>query len=277
MPRVQLYVLILGLVGAGAFAQPNVTFTAGSTNLLLAANGGKIVAFSSQLLDEYGKPVPQWQAANLIDGKYVTGSYRPADSHGWSSNAPPSPTNPQWIIFALPGDPVQTRLIGRIVIDPTTPDSPLIGRYAKDFELYVSATTPDGPWALVKRGQLLNKPIKQTFDFLPVEARYLRLVITSNWGSDRYVELGEVECYEAIAGDDALDGLIVRLESLLQDLKRYRDSVKLNQPLFPELKPAPGGAAGAGTSGEGQGAPPANAAPGPAAPPTPAPGTAEGK
>lgn len=277
MPRVHLYVFALGLWGAGAFAQPNVTFTVGSTNLLLAANGGKIVAFSSQLLDEHGKPVPQWQAANLIDGKYVTGNYRPADSHGWSSNIPPSPTNPQWIIFALPGDPVQTRLIGRIVIDPTTPDPPFIGRYAKDFELYVSATTPDGPWALVKRGQLLNKPIKQTFDFLPVEARYLRLVITSNWGSDRYVELGEVECYEAIASDDALDGLIVRLESLLQDLKRYRDSVKLNQPLFPELKPAPGGTAAPEPPAPDQGAPAPNTTPGPATPSMPAPGAGEGK
>jgi hypothetical protein len=169
----------------------------------------------------------------------------------------PKAGSPEWVIFAFAGE--QTRLISRVVFDPTTIDPPLIGRAARDFELYASATTKDGPWALIKRGQLLNKPIKQTFDFLPVEARYLRLSINSNWGSDRFVELGEVECYEAIAGNDSLDQLIVRMESLLGDLKRYRDSVKLNQPIYPELRPTP-----ATTT--------PSIAPGPTAPTTTAPG-----
>lgn len=214
-------------------------FVAGTTNILLAANGGRIIAYSSEMLDENKRPVPQWQAANLIDGKYVTGTYRPEDSHGWSSNVPPKQGDPAWIIFAFRDE--KTRLITRIVLDPTTVDPPVIGRGARDFELYVSTTTKDGPWALVKSGRLLNKPLRQTFDFLPVEARYLKLVITSNWGSDRFVELGEVECYEAIAGEQVLDQLIIRLENLLRDLKRYRDSVTLNQPLFPEVQPAPEG------------------------------------
>lgn len=251
------YLLIFGLLilaGSLACAQDEGGFTAGSTNLLLATNGGKVIAFSSQLLDENKQPVPQWQATNLIDGQFVTGSYRPENSCGWSANLAPKLGDPAWIIFAVANE--QTRLISRLVMDPTTVDSVLIGRGAKDFELYASITTPNGPWALVKRGQLLNKPIKQTFDFLPVEARYLRLVITSNHGSDRYVQLGEVEAYEAIAGNDMLDSLIVRMESLLTDLKRYRDSVKLNQPIFPELG---GGAAAPAPA-------PAPAAPGPAAP-----------
>lgn len=265
MHRLYALIAVLLLSCVAAHAQNDIGFSAGSTNLLLAANGARILSFSSQMLDENKQPVPQWQVTNLIDGQYVTGTYRPANSQGWSSNAPPTAAAPQWIIFALPGDPVQTRLITRLVIDPTTTETPLIGRGAKDFELYVSSTTPDGPWALVKRGQLLNKSIKQGFDFIPVEARYLRLNITSNWGSDRFVQLGEVECYEAIAGDDTLDQLIVRMESLLQDLKRYRDSVKLNQPLYPELKPAPGAAPAPPGA-------PEPAAPGPAGTATPAPG-----
>lgn len=214
-------------------------FAAGTTNVCLAANGGRIIAYSSEMLDENKRPVPQWRAANLIDGKYVTGTYRPEDSHGWSSNVPPKQGDPAWIIFAFKDE--KTRLITRVVLDPTTVDPPVIGRGAQDFELHVSTTTKDGPWALVKSGRLLNKPMRQTFDFLPVEARYLKLVITSNWGSDRFVELGEVECYEAIAGEQVLDQLIIRLENLLRDLKRYRDSVTLNQPLYPEVQPAPEG------------------------------------
>lgn len=257
----RMTLLIVGLsliVATAALAQDDTGFAAGSTNILLSVNGGKVIGFSSQMLDENHQPVPQWQVSNLIDGQYVTGTYRPENSHGWSSNVAPKQGFPEWIIFAFANE--QTRLISRIVIDPTTIDPPLIGRGAKDFELYVSPTTKDGPWALVKRGQLLNKPIKQTFDFLPVEARYLRLVINSNWGSDRFVELGEVEVYEAIAGNDSLDQLIIRMENALQDLKRYRDSVKLNQPIYPELRPAP--------------ATTTPAAPGPAAPATAAPGGA---
>jgi len=261
-----LAILVIATASA-VCAQDETGFAAGSTNLLLSANGGRIISYSREVLDQNRQPVPQWQVTNLIDGQYVTGSYRPENSHGWSSNLAPKQTAPEWIVFAFPNE--QTRLISRLVLDPTTIDPPLIGRAAKDFELYASATTKDGPWALVKRGQLLNKPLKQTFDFLPVEARYLRLMITSNWGSDRFVELGEVECYEAIAGDGSLDQLIIRMESLLQDLKRYRDSVKLNQPIYPELKPAPA------TDGAPAGpAAPATAATGAGAPAPAAPATA---
>jgi hypothetical protein len=224
-------------------------FAAGTTNVLLAANGGSIVAYSSEMLDENKKPVPQWRVANLIDGKYVTGTYRPEDSHGWSSNVPPKQGDPAWMIFAFKEE--KTRLVTRLVMDPSTVDPPVIGRAARDFELHVSTTTKDGPWALVKSGRLLNKPIRQTFDFLPVEARYIKLEINSNWGSDRFVELGEVECYEAIAGEQVLDQLIIRLENLLRDLKRYRDSVTLNQPLFPEVPPASTGAAPAAPAASG--------------------------
>lgn len=239
--RLQLIgIILVTLLAGAAMAQSETGFTAGSTNQLLAANGGKIVAFSSQRLDENRQPVPQWQASNLIDGQFVTGTYRPENSCGWSADLPPKPNMPAWIVFAVANE--QTRLLSRLVIDPTTVDPTLIGRGAKDFELYASITTSNGPWALVKRAQLMNKPFKQTFDFLPTEARYLRLVILTNWGSDRDVQLGEVEAYEAIAGDDMIDGLIVRMESLLTDLKRYRDSVKMNQPLYPELRTVPGAA-----------------------------------
>ena len=87
----------------------------------------------------------------------------------------------------------------------------------------------------VKSGRLMNRPVSQTFDFPPVECRYLKVQILSNWFSDQFVELGEVEVYEALATGDTLDQLIIRLENLLTDLKRYRDSQRYNQPLRPEM------------------------------------------
>jgi hypothetical protein len=216
-------------------------FAVGATNVALAANGGHIVAFSSHILDENKQPVKQWQVSNVIDGIHVTATERPRDSYGWSSAVAPTPAAPQWFVIAFQNQ--KTRLITRVRIDPTTDDPAEIGRWAKDFKILVSNTTEEGPWVEVKSGRLLNKGIPQTFDFPPVECRFLKVAIVSNWFSDQFVELGEVEVYEAIATGDTLDQLIIRLDNLLQDLKRYRDSQRYNQPLRPELKPttAPGG------------------------------------
>ncbi len=233
--------VLVGLVSwvcAVHVAQPGwgaEDYAIGETNIALAANGGHIVAFSSQVLDENKQPIRQWQIGNIIDGQYVRGSDRPRDSYGWSSAVPPTPSSPQWFILAFKDE--RTRLVGRVRFDPVTDDPPEIGRWAKDFRIFVSNTTPDGPWVEVKSGRLLNKPITQTFDFPPVECRYMKVHITSNWFSDQFVELGEIEVYEALATGDTLDQLIVRLENLLQDLKRYRDTVRYNQPFHPGLNP----------------------------------------
>lgn len=236
--RWAVLVAVVCIAGGVAMTTPALgadEFAVGATNVALAAGGGHIVAFSSHVLDENKQPVKQWQVSNVIDGIHVTATERPRDSYGWSSAVPPTPTAPQWFIIAFQNQ--KTRLITRVRIDPTTDDPAEIGRWAKDFKIVVSNTTQEGPWVEVKSGRLLNKGIPQTFDFPPVECRFMKVVVTSNWFSDQFVELGEVEVYEAIATGDALDQLIIRLENLLQDLKRYRDSQRYNQPLRPELKP----------------------------------------
>ncbi|MCD6351150.1 MAG: discoidin domain-containing protein [Armatimonadetes bacterium] len=218
-------VAMFALSAAGALAAPKTV--AGAVDLVAAANGGRVVAVSSEARDKQGHVLPQWAAKNLIDQKYVVGTFVPPDSYGWSSATPPTPDKPEWIVFAFKKD--ETRLINRIVIDPTTQDPPVIGRWVRDVELQVSTTTPNGPYKAVGRFIVVNRPIKQTFEFPPVEARYVRLVVLSNHGSDKCVEMGEFEVYEAIVGEDELDRLIIRLENLLQDLKRYRDGVLYQQ------------------------------------------------
>jgi hypothetical protein len=242
-------------------------FVAGATNIAAAEMGGRIIAFSSQAADANGKPLPQWQPKNLLDGKFVIGEAVPPDSYGWSSSKAPTDTDPQWVIFAFASE--QTRLMSRIAIDPTTADPSFIGRWARDFEIQVSNTTKDGPWKNVGRFVLMNKPIKQSFDFPPVEARYVKLIITTNHGSDRCVEMGEFEVYEAIVGDDNLDQLIMRLENLLNDLKHYRDGTlyKANRESLEKATTKPGPPAGAETAPTGNPTPPAT--PNPAGPPKP--------
>jgi len=201
---------------------------AGATNLVSAENGGRVVDYSSEALDENRKVNPKWQVTNLIDGKFVTGTHTPADSYGWRSQGVPSPESPQYVIFAFADD--KPRLISRVVCDPTTADPEFLGRWAKDMRISVCTTDkPDGPYKTVGTYLLVRRGIKQTFDFLPVEARFVKLEITGNWGSDLCVEMGEFEVYEAIVGDDVLDQLIMRLMALLEDLKRYRDSQRYQQ------------------------------------------------
>lgn len=210
------------LVGLPCWAAPTV---AGTTNLVAAENGGSIYAVSSQAVDENGQPIAVWSVMNLIDGKFVVGSHTPADSYGWRSARVPSPENPEWVIFTLP----EQRLISRVVIDPTTDDPEFLGRWAQNIRVLVATESPDGPYKTVGSYVLVRRGIKQSFDFQPVEAKWVKLEITSNWGSDFAVELGEFEVYEAIVGDDVLDQLIQRLSNLLDELKRYRDAQRYQQ------------------------------------------------
>ncbi len=186
----------------------------GTVNLVAAANGGTIVKFTSQLDEEH------WSVRNLIDGTVWDGRQPQTGTNGWASK---EAKFPQEIIFAFRNREV--KLINKVVLDPTIPDPTFIGRAARDFEVWVT-TDPDpdkATWKLVLIGTLLNEKRRQEFFFIPAEARFVKLRILSNHGSDRYVALGEFEVYEATQGIAVLDQLIARLEQLLVDLKRYRD------------------------------------------------------
>ena len=216
--RTALIVTAIAIVAsATAWGAPAM---AGTRNLVSQANGGQIAKFSSQAVDENGQPRAEWAVTNLIDGLHVVGSHTPEGSYGWCSQDVPSPDNPEWIIFKLP----EKRLISRVVIDPVTDDPEWLGRWAKNIRISVSTEGVDGPYTNVGTYIVLRQGIQQTFDFTPHEAVWIKVDMTSNWGSDFCVGFGEFEVYEAIVTDDEIDQLISRLEALLLDLKRYRDS-----------------------------------------------------
>ncbi len=186
----------------------------GTVNLVAASNGGIIIKFTSQLDEE------NWSVKNLIDGTVWDGRMPKTGTNGWASK---EAKFPQEIIFAFRNREV--KLVNKVVLDPTIPDPTFIGRAARDFEIWVTTDTdPDkATWKLVLIGTLRNEKQRQEFHFIPAEARFVKLRILSNHGSDRYAALGEFEVYEATHGIAVLDQLIARLEQLLVDLKRYRD------------------------------------------------------
>lgn len=186
----------------------------GTFNLVSIANGGSVIKFTSQLDDK------DWAVRNLIDGTVWEGKEPETGTNGWASK---EAKFPQEIVFAFLNR--QLKLINKVVLDTTTPDWIFVGRAARDFEVWVSTESPDGPFKLVLIGTLRNEKKRQEFYFTPVEARFVKLRIMSNHGSDRYVSLGEFEVYEATHGIAVLDQLIARLEQLLADLKRYREQL----------------------------------------------------
>lgn len=198
--------------------QKPISFS-GTVNLAAAANGGRIIFVTSQFDEE------RWKAENLIDGVVNK-------TNGWASS---KAIFPQDIVIALKGD--QPKLINKIVIDPTTPDGPLPGRWINEFELFVSDMYPTDNWKFVMHGAVRNEPQPQAFYFTPVEAKYVLVRVLSNHGSDRFVSLGEIEIYEAIPAIGILDQLIARLEQLLHELKQYRNTVAQLGPILAEMPP----------------------------------------
>ena len=194
-----------------ADAQSRV-FPTDLTNIAAAANGGRIIASSSTFNDDQS-----YAAANLIDGKLFNPNDAAASSNGWASNKYDSVAM-ETITLGF-GDNAQKR-IGKIVMSSDTAVAP--ERWAKDVEIQVSTTGADGPYRVAAQLTLKRSAERQEFAILPVEARFVRLVFRSNWGSDRAVALGEIEMYESIRTDNAIGQVIARLEGAIIDLERYR-------------------------------------------------------
>lgn len=211
-PILWLGALGIALASPSARAQSRVLST-DLTNIAAAQNGGRVLGASSTLDNNAA-----YAASNLIDGQ-VFNFQTSKGSKGWASNQY-DPINMDSVTLGFAGNSLHK--LGKIVLNPSVDLTP--ERWAKDIEVQVSTETAEGPYTPVAQLTLKRDPVPQEFALLPVNARFVRLLFRSNWGSDRAVSLGEVEIYEAIDSSDALGGLITRLESAVTDLKRYQQT-----------------------------------------------------
>jgi hypothetical protein len=212
MGHLCLVMIALALTSSAANAQGKVWPTE-LTNIAAAANGGRVIGATSTLDND-----PKFAATNLIDGK-VWSSENQDTTQGWCSNKF-DPINMDSVTLGFANN--SSRLIGKIVLNPGSAVVP--SRWAKDVEVQVSNTSAEGPYQSVAILTLQQTATDQSFTILPVQARFVRLVMRSNWGSDRGTALGEVSIYEAIPQTDAVGQLIARFEQAVQDLKNYRDT-----------------------------------------------------
>ncbi len=210
-PKTFLFALsIAGAFPLLAHAQNRVIST-DNTNIAAAQNGGRVLAVTSTFDND-----PLYAGSNLIDGQ-VWNATRAGSSRGWASNQY-DPISMDAVTLGFAGNRIVK--LGRIVVNPLTDLPP--ERWAKDIEVQVSTESAEGPYQPVAQLTLRQQGVPQSFDILPVDARFVRLQLRSNYGSDRATALGEVEMYEAIDASNPMGGVINRLEKAVTQLNAYK-------------------------------------------------------
>lgn len=172
-----------GPVHAQEASQPAERDISSSGNLFLADYGTRVVAFSS----EYGSG---WEVANLtpMRSEVTEGSavIRPLI---WSS-APDAPF-PHWLLYEFD----RPRWITSLVFDnylEEEPDHP--GISAREVEIWGGAT-PEQMVRLQTVKLTRNQP-RQQVTLPPSEVRFVKLVITSNYGHPWYTELNATAAFD---------------------------------------------------------------------------------
>jgi hypothetical protein len=170
-PGSKIIPLLAGLLlsGSALHAEP--------PNLASDARGAKIAGFSSNYAGF-------WDVTNLIGG-----------SEDWSGALPVWCTEseakfPHWAVIELPRKEWLTTLIFNNAIPDEQTGWP--GISAKDLRLEVSSTSATEGFRAVASFQLDRNKNNQTVRIEPVETRWLKPVITSNWGHPEYTELGKL-------------------------------------------------------------------------------------
>jgi outer membrane protein OmpA-like peptidoglycan-associated protein len=150
-------------------------------NLASDARGAKIAGFSSNYAGF-------WDVTNLIGG-----------NEDWSGALPVWCTEseakfPHWAVIELPRKEWLTTLIFNNAIPDEGSGWP--GISAKDVRLEVSTTSATEDFKTVVSFQLERNKNNQLVRIEPVEARWLKIVITSNWGHPEYTELGKLGAFD---------------------------------------------------------------------------------
>ncbi|MCD6287856.1 MAG: PKD domain-containing protein, partial [Candidatus Hydrogenedentes bacterium] len=145
---------------------------------------GTLDSFTSQYNDT------NWAAANIIDGR--TGS-----GYSWASSS--GVVFPQEMVVSFAGGAIQS--INAAAFNGATGSSS--SDLPKEIELWVSTTAPDSGYTLVGTFELARSTGIQTVRFPAVDAKYVKLVIKSNFNGG-YCRISEFEVFSASTGNNLL-------------------------------------------------------------------------
>ncbi len=150
-------------------------------NITSGRAGAKIVASSSN----YGGA---WDVENLIGNSTNWTGELPV----WCSAA--SAPFPHWVVIELPKATwVTTLVFNNFIPDEATGWE---GISAKDVEVYTSTTSAKEGFVRTASFLLERNKNDQLVRLLPMQARWIKIAVTSNWGHPDYTELGQLGTFD---------------------------------------------------------------------------------
>ena len=149
-------------------------------NLVEAIVGGQIVNASSERVE--GDHI----AKRLVDG------WADPKVPDWRSSGA---TFPQEFVIAIERQVLAGGQAYSNTITLQTSEQSPVDTWAREFRVYVSTESADGPWEEVGTFTLADSPLLQRFTYETRPTWYVRLVILDNYGSTEYTSLAEVGVY----------------------------------------------------------------------------------
>jgi outer membrane protein OmpA-like peptidoglycan-associated protein len=174
-----LLLLLRFAVGAASAAAA----TQGDANLLVAERGVKVVSFSS----EFGG----WDAANMLPSlaRLAEPGVTLEDFVWCTADDAPFP---HWILFELAEPQWLTTFIFNNALKE---EAAYPGISARDLEIWAGNEAPDS-LRKVAAFRLERNKNGQSVQIEPLQARWIKFVITGNWGHPTWTELNATAAYD---------------------------------------------------------------------------------
>ena len=155
-------------------------------NLAHQGLGGKVVSATSQANNTY------WSKDGLNDG-FGYGGENCKPACGWASSGNKFP---QELVFSFNQN--RSARLKAVVLDcqSCSGDENCLSSLPRLVEVWVSEQSPDSGYKLSAARRLLPVAARQVIPLPGIQAKYLKLVIKSNYGGTRRTQLAEVEIIE---------------------------------------------------------------------------------
>lgn len=171
--------LLLLMANVNTFAQ---------TNLLSRAKGARVVSFNSNYPGDEQNEGAGWDVSSLVAG--VSGG-APEDLPVWCTGT--GAPFPHIAVIELPKAVwLTTFVFNNFIVD----EQAYPGIAARGLRLEVSTTGPHEGYETVASFDLERNQNNQEVRIIPQQARWIKIVITSNWGNPTWTELGQLSAYD---------------------------------------------------------------------------------
>lgn len=176
---IRTILLLLIMATVNTFAQ---------VNLLSKTKGARVVSFNSNYPGDEQNEGAGWDVSSLVAG--ISGG-APEDLPVWCTGT--GAPFPHIAVIELPKAVwLTTFVFNNFIVD----EQAYPGISARGLRLEVSTTGPHEGFETVASFDLERNKNNQEVRITPQQARWVRIVITSNWGNPTWTELGQLSAYD---------------------------------------------------------------------------------